>query len=397
MRALFSAGIFSLILAYMLSQFYRAFLAVLSPVLQSELGAAPDTLALSSGLWFLAFTVMQIPIGRALDRVGPRRTVACLLAIGGAGGAAVFALATAPWHLHVAMALLGVGCSPALMGSYYIFARNYPPATLGALGGATIGIGSLGNILGSTPLVWMIEALGWRNALWAMAAVTLLVALAVLMLVRDPERIADDSPRGSLAEILRLRAIWFILPLLFVSYSAPAAIRGLWAGPYLSQVFGASDQVIGHATLVMGLAMVASNFAVGWFARLARSPRRAALILNAVAVAVLLALWLFPALSLSLSIALLGLIAIIAAAYPLLMSHGRAFLPQHLVGQGVTFLNMFSIGGVGALQFASGPWFAQAAQTGDPAHACSRLFLFFAIPLTVGVMLYLLTPEAPDA
>lgn len=397
MRALLSAGIFSLILAYMLSQFYRAFLAVLSPVLQGELGAAPDTLALSSGLWFLAFTAMQIPIGRALDRVGPRRTVACLLVFGGVGGATVFALATAPWHLHVAMALLGVGCSPALMGSYYIFARNYPPSALGALGGATIGIGSLGNILGSTPLVWVIEALGWRNALWAMAAATLLIALAVLMLVRDPERVGGDSPRGSLADVLRLRALWFILPLLLVSYAAPAALRGLWAGPYLSQVFGASDQTIGHATLIMGLAMVVSNFAVGWFARLAGSPRRAALILNAGAVAILMLLWGLPAFSLTLSIALLGLIAIAGAAYPLLMSHGRAFLPQHLVGQGVTFLNMFSIGGVGALQFASGPYFAQAAAAGDPAHAYSRLFLFFAFPLTVGVMLYLLTPEAPDA
>ena len=67
MRALLSAGIVSLILAYLLSQFYRAFLAVLSPVLQSELGAGPGDLALSSGLWFVAFAAMQIPIGSALD------------------------------------------------------------------------------------------------------------------------------------------------------------------------------------------------------------------------------------------------------------------------------------------------------------------------------------------
>ena len=46
MRALLSAGIVSLILAYTLSQFYRAFLAVLTPVLQAELGAAPDDLAI---------------------------------------------------------------------------------------------------------------------------------------------------------------------------------------------------------------------------------------------------------------------------------------------------------------------------------------------------------------
>ena len=140
MRALLSAGIISLILAYTLSQFYRAFLAVLSPVLQAELGAGPEDLAISSGMWFLTFALMQIPIGGALDRAGPRRTVAVLLALGGAGGAAVFALAQAPWHLHVALALMGIGCAPALMGSYYIFARNYPAALFGTLAGAVVGV-----------------------------------------------------------------------------------------------------------------------------------------------------------------------------------------------------------------------------------------------------------------
>ena len=38
-------GIFFLVLAYVLSQFYRAFLAVLTPVLKTELGATPEDLA----------------------------------------------------------------------------------------------------------------------------------------------------------------------------------------------------------------------------------------------------------------------------------------------------------------------------------------------------------------
>ena len=80
-------GIFFLVLAYVLSQFYRAFLAVLSPVLQAEIGATPADLALSSGLWFLIFAAMQIPVGVALDRIGPRRTAAWLLALAGGGGA----------------------------------------------------------------------------------------------------------------------------------------------------------------------------------------------------------------------------------------------------------------------------------------------------------------------
>lgn len=397
MRALLSAGIVSLILAYVLSQFYRAFLAVLSPVLQTELGAGPDDLALSSGLWFVTFAAVQIPIGSALDRIGPRRTVASLLALGGAGGAAVFALAQTPWHLHVSLALLGIGCAPVLMGSYYIFARTYPAAIFGTLAGAVVGFGSLGNILGAAPLVWVIGALGWRMTLWALAGVTLTVAAAIVIFVRDPERLTSTGPRGSLAELLRLRALWFILPLLSVNYAASAAIRGLWAGPYLAEVYGASEVLIGRATLAMGIAMVLGSFLVGPLSIALRSVRRTALIFNGGAVLVMAGLWLMPAGSIGLSVILLAFVGLSGASYTLLMAHGRAFLPPHLVGKGVTFLNMFSIGGVGVLQFTSRPVYRAAVQGQSPAHAYSDLFLFFLIPLTIGVVLYFLTPETPDA
>ena len=50
-----NAGIISLVLAYVLSQFYRAFLAVMAPELKASIGATPADLALASGVWFLVF------------------------------------------------------------------------------------------------------------------------------------------------------------------------------------------------------------------------------------------------------------------------------------------------------------------------------------------------------
>lgn len=389
-----SAGIVSLVLAYVLSQFYRAFLAVLTPVLGQELGATPGDLALSSGLWFIAFAVLQMPVGWALDRFGPRLTVAVLLALGGGGGAVIFALATAPWHLHLAMTLLGIGCSPALMGPYYIFAREYPAAAFGALAGIVVGFGSLGNILGATPLVWAIEAIGWRATLWALAAVTVVVAVLIALVVRDPARLGEDHPKGSVLEVLRIRALWFILPLFFVNYAASAAIRGLWAAPYLEQVFAAGEQVIGRVTLAMGLAMVLGNFLIGPATRLVGSIRRTALIFTAATLVVMLVLVLFPDANIATATVLMALIGLSGAGYPLLMAHGRAFLPPHLVGRGVTFLNMFSIGGVGVMQFASRPVYQAASTAYPPAQAFAMLFLFFLVPVAIGFALYFMTPEA---
>src|SRR5690606_12183082 len=75
------AGIVCLVLAYVLSQFYRAFLAVLTPVLAADLGVTAEDLAAASGLWFLTFAAFQIPVGIALDRIGPRLTTAVIFAV----------------------------------------------------------------------------------------------------------------------------------------------------------------------------------------------------------------------------------------------------------------------------------------------------------------------------
>lgn len=395
MRLFLNPSLIALTLGYMLSQFYRAFLAVLSSTLQTELGAAPGDLALSSGMWFLSFGLMQLPVGWALDRLGPRRTAAALLAAGGAGGAAVFAAATEVWHLHLAMALIGAGCAPVLMAGYYVIAHEFPRHAFAALTGMMIGLGSLGNILGAAPLVSLIHAIGRRPSLWLLAAVTLLAAMLLWVAIRDPQH-DGEAPRGSILEILRLRVLWLMLPLFATSYAASAAIRGLWAAPYLHDVFGADVTVVGQAVLVMGIAMVFGNLALGPYVRLFGSTRRAGLAGHVLAIGALGLLALLPAQSFAMSVALLGLIGLTGTNYSLLMADARSFLPQHLVGRGVTFLNMISIGGVGIMQFASRPLHQAAQGALSPSGSYTALFLFFLVPMALGTLLYMTTPEMPD-
>lgn len=72
-----------LVAAYLLSQFYRTCLAGLTPVLHDEIGVTAGDLAVLLGLWYAAFALVQMPVGEALDRSGPRRTVGRTLALGG--------------------------------------------------------------------------------------------------------------------------------------------------------------------------------------------------------------------------------------------------------------------------------------------------------------------------
>lgn len=393
MHWILSGGLFSLVIGYMLSQFYRAFLAVLSPTLQAELGAGPTDLALSSGLWYIAFAALQLPVGWGMERFGPKRTISTMLALGGGGGAAAFAMATAPWHLHVAMVMLGIGCAPVMVGSYYILARALPARVLSGAAGAVVGLGSLGNILGSAPLVWTIGQFGWRPTLWGLAGVTLLVAALIELRVSDPEKPDRNQPRGSLVQLLRVRELRTILPLLAVTYAASACIRGLWAGPYLAEVFGAGDRLIGWVTLGMGLTMVTGNLMAGRVAALMRSDKGATVFVNAMLVVVLVLLWLFAEVNLALAAVLLILLCFSDSSYSLIMAHGRNFLPPHLIGRGLTFLNMITISGAGVMQFLSRPVYLAVSESNPPGVAYSHVFLFFLIPQTIGLCCYLFSPR----
>ncbi|MDZ4309079.1 MAG: MFS transporter [Cypionkella sp.] len=393
-------GIAALVLAYVLSQFYRAFLAVLSPVLAADIGATAENLASASGLWFLAFALMQIPVGEALDRIGPRLTTAGLLAMGGIG-AAVFAMATGPGAINVAMVLIGMGCAPVLMAAYYIFARSFSPAVFGTLAGVVIGIGSLGNIAASLPLSLAVEAIGWRGAMWTLCIVTFVTAAAIWLLVRDPERVIHTS-KGSLLDLLRMPALWPILIMMAACYAPAAGLRGLWAGPYLTDVFQADAERIGFVTLIMGLAMVAGNFAYGPLDRILGSRKWLVFGGNALAVACLLGLYAHPGGPGIMPVVLLAGVGFFGASFPMVMAHGRAFLPPHLIGRGVTLINLFGIGAAGIMQILTGRLHhaltpsATVINSAPPSTPYAALFAFYAALLTAGLVVYLLSKDRTD-
>lgn len=390
------AGIAALALAYVLSQFYRSFLAVLTPALTADIGITKAELSTASGAWFIAFALSQFAIGVSLDRIGPRRTASLLLAVGGGGGAALFAAATQPWMIVAAMVLIGIGCAPVLMASVFIFARSYPPAKLAILTSWIVAFGSAGNVVGASPLANAAEAFGWRGVMLGLGVVTLLIAAAILLFVRDPERV-EGSDGGGFAgylELFRIPQLWIIMPLIALNYAPAAGIRGLWSGPFLVDVYGLDALAIGRITLFMALSMVAGAFLYGPLDTLFGTRKWVAIGGNALSVAALCFLVADPAPDLATLTLLLVAIGVFGGSYGLLMAHGRAFLPPHLTGRGVTLLNFFSIGGVGLAQFATGAVYSANADPADAVAGYHALWIFYTATLAASIVVYLFARDA---
>src|SRR5262245_60515800 len=228
----------TLVSIYIVSQFLRNSIGVIAPNLAADLGLSPAEIGLLSSIFFLAFAAVQIPLGMALDRFGPR---ICLV-VGAAItviGAVVFACAASPGILIFGRALLGLGTAGSFVASLAVYARRFPPDRFATLAGLQVGIGTLGALLATAPLAFSTATIGWRGSFLGVAAVTFAIGLLIAVVVKDDAASArsHETWRESLSGILavmRTPSVGRLFVMNLVPYSTFGLIVGLWGGPYLT-------------------------------------------------------------------------------------------------------------------------------------------------------------------
>src|SRR3954451_19038388 len=113
-----------LVAIYIVSQLLRNSVGVIAPNLAAELGLSPAAIGLLASIYFIAFAAIQIPLGMALDRFGPRICLTVGAAIT-AAGAVVFALAQGQSGLVVGRGLMGFGTAGSLMAPLATYSRRF--------------------------------------------------------------------------------------------------------------------------------------------------------------------------------------------------------------------------------------------------------------------------------
>jgi predicted MFS family arabinose efflux permease len=261
-------------LGYFLSYLLRAVNAVVGPNLAADLGLSAAALGLLTSAYLFAFALFQLPLGVLLDRFGPRRVQAALLACA-AAGSLLFALAQEIATLTFARALMGLGFAGGLMSGFKAVVLWVPEPRRALANAAIMSFGALGILVATTPTELAVQALGWRAVFVGLAAITFAVATLIFLAVPEQgttaggERLAGQV--ASLVRILRDPVFWRLAPLLATTAGTHIAIQTLWAGPWFRDV-AALDR-IGVANHLMAMAVafligiVLSGAVADWFVR----------------------------------------------------------------------------------------------------------------------------------
>ncbi len=350
-------------LAYFFSALVRAITATLSPTLTQEFQLSAQDLGLLAGGYFLGFSLTQLPLGRWLDRHGPKKVILAFLSVAVLGCLA-FAKAESFHGLLAARVLCGMGVSACLMAPLTGYRRWFDASTQLRTNSWMLMTGSFGMVAATLPVQWLMPIWGWR-ALFLMLGIMIALAMALIALLVPPWQSAptatpthrsDDD--GSYRLIWRNRYFWRMTPIGFFSYGGMVAIQTLWAGPWMTQVAGWTAQEAATGLFVINLSMLASFWLWGLITpRLARWGLRVdqliawGLPLTFGVLAFMV--WQGPALG-SAAAGTLALFCVcstfVALAQPAV---GMAF-PAHLAGRALSAYNLVIFAGIFVVQWGIG-------------------------------------------
>jgi MFS family permease len=346
---------------YLVSQFLRNSVGVIAPDLAREIGLNAAEIGLLSSAFFFSFAAAQIPLGIALDRYGPKRCM-LLCAVVAFLGTLAFAVATTPAGLVTARVLMGLGSSCYLMAPLALYAKRFPPERFTLLAGIQIGIGTVGTLFVTAPLAWASAAIGWRATFLVVAGFVVACAILVALVVREDSADRTDigkretlreSLRGVL-EVTRMPSFWPVFLMNVVAYSSYVLIVGLWGGPFLSDVYDYGLTARGDLLMLPAISHIIGVVVWGHVERYFGTYKPLVLagaLATAAALGLLAALGKPEPRTLAIWLTVFGCLP---AFIPVLIAHGRSFLPPHLIGRGMTLFNIGTMGGTFVVQLVSG-------------------------------------------
>lgn len=331
-------------LLYLVAFYQRVAPAVITQELSRDFGLSAASLGNLSAFYFYGYVGMQIPTGLFADRFGPRRVLA-MGALLTAAGTMVFAMAPSVAWANLGRLFIGGAAGVAFVCMLKLATHWMPFRRFAFTSGVALSIGVAGATLAGAPLRVLVDAFGWRAVMYASAALTAAIAIAIWVVVRDdPEERGyasyftagaheeEPSMLAGLREVLGYRNTWLSLLVPGGISCIILTFAGLWGVPFLVSQYGFSTPAAATVCSAMLIGWSVSSMVYGPLSQ--RIGRRKPLFFAGIAAT--MAIWsvvaLVPNLPVALLVALLVGTSLTGGVFILTFAFAKESVPSRLGG-----------------------------------------------------------------
>jgi len=239
----------------------RTAFGLLAPMIQPEFHLTNTDIGLVNAVLAVTWSLASFWLPRAADLTGKSKLLLVAATVIFSVASISSGLAVGLLTLLAARALMGLaeGGLPPL--TFHIVNSEVATERRGLAVGltSTIGLQAI-PMLGPLIIVGIGTAYGWREAFWVAGIPGLIMAVLIWVLVRNPPHTrTDDTPKGAVWPLLKVRNIRFSMTLAVLNMTSYGALLGF--GPlYIVKIAGLSNGAMGVIMFAVSVAGVACAF-----------------------------------------------------------------------------------------------------------------------------------------
>ncbi len=302
---------------------------------QFDIGAA--TFGQFSGVYYIGYSLMHLPIGIMLDRYGPKKimTVCILCTLVGL----MPLLFAEHWIYPIAgRFLIGLGSSAAILGVFKIIRMTFSEKLFPRMLSLSVTIGLVGAIYGGGPMSYMREVFGYQTVIQLFAVLGLLLAVITYWIVPDIKSCSQETVLSDIKEVLsNKRVIWSCI-FAGMMVGPLEGFADVWGTIFLKQVYGFDGRV---AASIPSMIFIGMCFGAPVLSLVAdRLGNLATIIGSGIAMAVCFFLMLFSYLAPSILTTSFILVGMCCAYQILAIYQASTYVREQVVGLTTAVANM---------------------------------------------------------
>ena len=197
-----------------------------------------------SGVYYLGYAGMHIPLGIMLDRIGPKKVLPISIIAVVVGLMPM--LYSNSWMLAcLGRLMIGAGSSAAILGVFKIIRMTFPQERFGRMLGISVTIGLVGAIYGSQPLNYQLELIGYEHMLHVIMFTGVLLALFIYIMVPDEKEdiTLSESVWSDVKNLLKAPNVLMICLLSGLLVGPLDGFADVWGASYLMVSYGLEKSI----------------------------------------------------------------------------------------------------------------------------------------------------------
>lgn len=399
----------SVALAYFFVYFHRTSPSVMAPELAKVFNLDPAILGIFGAMYFYPYALVQLPAGILADGWGARKTISVFVFVAGLG-AIIFGFAPSFSMTLVGRFLVGFGVGFVYVPAMRLLTDWFKPNEFATYSGVLLAVGNAGSLASAAPLVALMVAIGWRNAMILVGVISIAIALLCYICVRNkpadvggatiPEILgtATGAPPTalsvgeSLGVIARNYNFWTIVILFFCLYGTIMGFQGLWAGPYLQNVYSFSKAQAGTYISFIAAGMIFGCPIAGILSDKIIKSRKKVVLAGAIFYTLIWAVLALMTGSISPAgfYVIMVLFGFFGGFFIVLYANAKEHFTPQIAGTVTGFLNLFVFLGGAFFQQMMGVIIKGYAKTGGviPVQAFKTAFMFCLITMIISTIIY---------